>query len=359
MSQLTLARCFTCIVLAVSIEALAGVDQDWKKAKQTDSAEGYATFVEKYPKSKYSGEAAAALKQSRLIFVRRSHDAGAMEIFIKLYPEGDETGEIRRRLAALREAQANEAADRQKTMEQPASPDKWGAIKRLRWWAILGLAVNALVLLFVVLIGIETYKSADTKASPGQARGCLWGALTLTAIAGILWSVKLGIAPDTEGMTTFQILSSLFGIPLGLIMFFAGMFANTPEEDRRDAARKAEMAPIMEKLADHEAVERQLREKSGGARGFSDPHAQKALLYLRRDSERIISTLSRHQTKSDLLNAFSTLASTLSVHSQDQAGVCRGIVDSGFTLSETQLFVLRDDFLRNARAFLSSTSNAV
>lgn len=95
MSQLALARrCLVCALLGVSITALAGVDQDWATAKTANSAEGYSAFLEKHPNSKYSKDAAAALKRSRLVFVKQSNDVRAMEMFVKLYPEGPDTEDL-------------------------------------------------------------------------------------------------------------------------------------------------------------------------------------------------------------------------------------------------------------------------
>lgn len=91
------------------------------------------------------------------------------------------------------------------------------------------------------------------------------------------------------------------------------------------------------------------------------PPVHAYMMKARRESEEIISTLSGCQTKQELIAGFAKAAAivTSGTGNEQLAATCRMIASSGSEFSSEQIEVLRDDIVKNARAFIASTNSAV
>ena len=260
MRYLRLAGAMACGLIFLSMPAYgAKIDDDWAKARTEDTAEALAAFIENHPKSKYAKLAETTLRRHRLDFAVQSNDIRALEIYLKLYPTGDDTEKVKNLLleAKLRQAaQVSSAASESTTVGKGAIEQRRAAVNSdasLSVLAILGLMLNSAVLLIFLSIGFNIYRNSSTKSEPGSAKCALWGALILTATCAMLWLVKLGLLWNYDG-EPFPGLA-LIGIPLGLVLFFVGASSKTPAENAKAEANSREMAQVYASLKEHERRE--------------------------------------------------------------------------------------------------------
>lgn len=89
-----------------------------------------------------------------------------------------------------------------------------------------------------------------------------------------------------------------------------------------------------------------------------DVHAY--MMKARRESDELIAVLSKCNSKQELLGGFARAAEIASTATGNEqlANACRTITSKGGDFSTHQLQVLRDDIVRNAKAFLASTEGA-
>lgn len=162
------------LLLLVAIQANAGVKEDWERARTDNSAQALADFVSKYPNSKYSKQAEAALRLTRLNFAMSSRSFEALEVFVKLYPVGNDTERAKEQIQAIEREIATRA-------QLAASvPDTKQVVATTNpnvepWFVMAGVvAAIALVLMITLRSSISDLlrRSAVAKAgSPNRQSG--------------------------------------------------------------------------------------------------------------------------------------------------------------------------------------------
>lgn len=135
----------------------AGVADDWQRTKKSDTAEAYATFLEKHANSKFTKEATAALRRARFDFVKMANDPRAYETFIQLYPSGNDVEEVKNLLLAHKQKALSAAASVPDRSNQKTSSRGTNEAREKSWRlspvAVIGLlTVAGLISLLVVRI---------------------------------------------------------------------------------------------------------------------------------------------------------------------------------------------------------------
>jgi hypothetical protein len=112
--------------LAIGLAACSGEQSDWEKARATNNADSYESFVKKYPNGSFAPQAQARLKE---LYEERdwqkARDADtpdAYQAFLKQYPEGKWAEEARIRVENFNLAQTPAGATTPPGATGPAAP---------------------------------------------------------------------------------------------------------------------------------------------------------------------------------------------------------------------------------------------
>ncbi len=94
---------------------------------------------------------------------------------------------------------------------------------------------------------------------------------------------------------------------------------------------------------------------------FTTPAVREYMLRARRESEETISVLANCRTTDEFLRGFGKVSVLVrrGTGNDKLAQAAEAIAAGGSQFSEDQLRALRDDFVRNARAFLSTTEGSI
>jgi cell division protein FtsN len=112
--------------VAIGLAACSGEQSDWEKARASNNADSYESFVKKYPNGSFAPQAQARLKE---IYEERdwqkAKDADtpdAYQAFLKQYPEGKWAEEARIRVENFNLAQTPAGATTPPGASAPAAP---------------------------------------------------------------------------------------------------------------------------------------------------------------------------------------------------------------------------------------------
>jgi sporulation related protein len=112
--------------VAIGLAACSGEQSDWEKARASNNADSYESFVKKYPNGSFAPQAQARLKE---IYEERdwqkAKDADtpdAYQAFLKQYPEGKWAEEARIRVENFNLAQTPAGATAPPGATTPAAP---------------------------------------------------------------------------------------------------------------------------------------------------------------------------------------------------------------------------------------------
>jgi predicted secreted protein len=82
-AKMKLPVAFACVVMLLAVLALSGCEKrDWGKAQQTNSIEGYKSYLAKYPKGKFAKEANDAVEKLTWEKAKAANSLDAVQAFI-------------------------------------------------------------------------------------------------------------------------------------------------------------------------------------------------------------------------------------------------------------------------------------
>lgn len=115
-AKMKLPVVFTCVVVLLAVLALSGCEKrDWGKAQQTNSIEGYKSYLAKYPKGKFAKEATDSIEKMTWEKAKSENSLDAVQAFIDGNPNSKFLGEAQELLSQLKIEQImsweNEAKD--------------------------------------------------------------------------------------------------------------------------------------------------------------------------------------------------------------------------------------------------------
>lgn len=99
----------------------------------------------------------------------------------------------------------------------------------------------------------------------------------------------------------------------------------------------------------------------GNSERFTSPALREYTLRARHESEEVISALANCHSRVELLRGFRRVGTLVrqGTGNDQLAATAEMVAASGSQFSEDQLRTLRDDFVRNAHAFISATDGSV
>ena len=102
-AKMKLPVVFACVVMLLAVLALSGCEKsDWGKAQQTNSIEGYKSYLAKYPKGKFVNEANIAIEKMTWEKAQSASSLDAVQAFIDGNPNSKFLGEAQELLSQLK-----------------------------------------------------------------------------------------------------------------------------------------------------------------------------------------------------------------------------------------------------------------